>query len=251
MKRSVLLVALAVAMTAPEVVHAQGGPGFLFKRPKIALGVRVGYAVPRMGGELFDYTTDEFIPLGSDTTSSLGFDAPYLGGEIAVRPWDRWDIVLGIGWTRSRSLTEYRRWIDTDNNPIEQETTFEVVSATLGAKYHFQDRGRRIGTLAWVPERLTPFLGTGIGFASYDFIQTGAFLDTSTLEIFGDRLETNGTGFVWYASAGLDVTLFKNALVTAEARYSFSNADVEGSYGGFNDIDLSGLQVMIGLGFQF
>ena len=41
------------------------------------------------------------------------------------------------------------------------------------------------------------------------------------------------------------------ALVTAEARYSFSNADVEGSYGGFNDIDLSGLQVMIGLGFQF
>lgn len=254
-KRGAFVAALAALLTVPTLASAQGGPGFLFKRPTFGLGVRVGYVVPRTGGQLFDYTLDEFIPLGRDTTSSLSFNSPYVGGELSIRPWQRWDVTVGVGWTRSRKLTEYRDFVEeispTEQVPIQQETTFQVVSGTLGAKYYFQDRGRQIGSLAWVPSRLTPYVGAGVGISSYEFRQVGDFVDEVTLEIFSDFLETEATGASVYGSAGLDFALTKNTLVTAEARYSFSNADVRGSYVGFNDIDLTGLQLLLGFGFQF
>jgi hypothetical protein len=250
-KRFALAATLVAVLVAPSLASAQGGPGFLFKRPTFAIGVRAGWVIPRAGGQLLDYTLDEFIPLGADTTTSLSFNSPYIGGEISVRPWDRWDITAGFGWTRSRSRTEYRRWIDDVGDPISQETTLQVVSGTLGAKYYLQSRGRQIGSLAWVPSRLTPYVGAGLGFSSYEFVQVGDFIDESTFDILTDYLETTGYGAVAYGSAGVDLAVTKNALLTAEARYSFSNADVRGSYVGFNDIDLSGLRLMLGLGFQF
>ena len=251
MRQVASVVVMAVILAAPTEASAQGGPGFFFKRPTVSIGVRAGYSVPRTGGEFFDYTLDEFMPSGADTLSSLKFSGPYLGAELAIRPWQRWDIAVGFGWTRSRSLSEYRRWVDSSDNPIEQETTFQVVTGTLGAKYYFQDRGRRVGSLAWVPKRLTPFVGAGIGVASYEFIQAGDFIDTVTLEVLGDYLESSGEGFLAYAGAGANLTLWRSAVLTAEARYSLSNAGVDGGYVGFGDVDLAGLQLMVGMGFQF
>jgi hypothetical protein len=252
MRRSALIAVLAVILTVPTGASAQdGGPGFLFKRPVVSLGIRAGYAVPRAGGELFDFTLDEFIPSGADTLSSLSFDSPYLGGEIAIRPRERWDIAVGFGWSRSRTISEYRWWVDSSDNPIEQETTFQVVTGTVGAKYYFQDRGRSVGTLTWVPRRLTPFVGTGIGVSSYEFLQEGDFLDSKTLEVLPDFLESSGEGFIWYASVGADLVLANHAVLTGEVRYSLSNAGVQGSYVGFGDMDLGGLQLMVGMGFQF
>jgi hypothetical protein len=251
MRISLAVTAFAAVLLAPAVASAQGGSGFLFNRPKVSLSVRGGYALPSTGGELFSFAQDEFIPLGADTLSTLDFDAPYIGGELAFRPWERWDIALGLGWTRTRALTEYRRWIDADDNPIEQETTFQVVYGTLGAKYALTDRGRRISRLAWVPNRFVPWVGGGLGVSSYDFTQVGDFVDTTTLEIFSDALQTDDEGLILYANAGIDVTVAKNALVIAEARYTYSSADVRGSYLLFNDVDVGGLQLMVGLGFQF
>jgi hypothetical protein len=252
MRRSALVVTLLTALAVPTMASAQlGGPGFLFQRPKLSIGVRGGYQVPRAGGDLFTQTLDEFIPRGADTLSSLSFDAPYLGGEISFRPWERWDLAFGIGWTRSRAVSEYRRWVDNLNDPIEQETTFQLITGTLGAKYYLQDRGRRVGRLAWVPNRMAPYVGAGVGVASYEFRQIGDFIDTSTLEVLNDYQETRGEGLLGYGAAGVDFIVARNAIITAEARYTLSNAGVDGSYVGFGNMDLSGLQLMLGLGFQF
>lgn len=246
---------LAAILALPTVASAQGGPGFLFRRPVLSIGFRAGYAVPRAGGDLFDQTLDAFIPSGADTLSSLSFNSPYLGGEVAIRPWTRWDIAASFGWMRSRSISEYRRFVEdisaTESLPIEQETTFQVVTGTVGAKYYLQERGRSVGSLAWVPYRLAPYVGAGIGVSSYRFRQDGDFVDQTTFVISSDYLESSGEGFIWYGSVGADLLLMKNALLTAEARYSFSNAGVAGSYDGFGDIDLAGLQLMIGMGLQF
>jgi len=251
MKGTALVAVLGLMLAAPTASSAQGGPGFLFKRPIVSIGIRAGYAAPRAGGDLFGQTLSDFIASGADTTSSLSFDSPYVGGELAVRPWDRWEVAVGFGWTRSRTLTEYRRWIDSVGNPIEQETTFQVIRGTLGAKYYLQDRGRRVGTLAWVPQRLTPFVGAGVGVSSYEFVQDGDFFDDSTLVITPDYLETTGEGFLWYGSAGADFVLGKHAVLTGEARYSFSNARVSGLFDSYPNIDLAGLQLLVGIGFQF
>ena len=251
MRRNALFALLAVVLTVPAAASAQGGAGFLFKRPVFSLGVRAGYSVPRAGGELFDFTLDEFIPSGADTLSSLSFSSPYLGGELAIRPWERWDIAVAVGWTRKRTLSEYRRWVDSADLPIEQETSFQVVTGTVGAKYYLQDRGRSVGTLAWVPHRWTPFVGAGVGVTSYEFLQEGDFVDTSTLDVFPDYLRSSGEGLLLYGAGGVDLALGKSAVVTGEARYSFSNAKVVNSYVGFADIDLAGLQLLFGLGFHF
>lgn len=251
MKRSVRLVVVLVALAAPTVASGQGGDGYLFNRPRFSATFRAGYAIPTAQGQLFDFATDEFIALGADTLSSLSFDGPYLGGEVSVKPWAHLDIALGIGWTRSRALTEYRRWIDADDNPIVQETTFEVIYGTLGAKYYPLDRGRSVGSLAWVPRRLTPYVGAGLGLSSYRFVQEGDFVDDVTFAIFPDYLESSDEGLILYGGAGVDMTLFKNAIATVEARYSYSSADVQGSYLSFNDVEIGGLQLMVGLGFQF
>jgi hypothetical protein len=255
MKRYAPIAILAVLLAAPAVASAQGGPGFLFKRPSVAIAVRAGYVLPGGGGQLFDYVLDEFIPLGADTLSSWSFDSPYLGGEFAVRPWERWDVVAAVGWTRSRRITEYRDYVEdvspTVSVPIEQETTFEVVTATVGTRYYLQDRGRRVSTLAWVPSRFAPFVGTGVGVSWYSFAQQGDFLDTGTLVISSDYLESRSQGFSWYANGGMDVTLGKNVLLTGELRYSLSKAAVKESYVGFDNIDLGGVHFLVGLGFQF
>jgi hypothetical protein len=254
LRRSVLAAATAWALATPASAFAQGGPGYLFRPPKVALGVRVGYSWPQAGGDLFGFTKDQFIPLGADTLSTLDFGDVYVAGELAIRPWEQWDVVLGFGWTQSEQRTEYRRWeedVGTSRLPIEQMTTLEIITGTLGAEYYFLGRGRRVGRLAWVPRRLMPFLGGGIGFSSYQFEQVGDFVDESTSSIYGDYLKTNGAGFLWYANAGLDVSLGTHVILSGEARYSWSNAGVKGSYVGFDSADLDGFQLMGGLGFQF
>jgi len=79
----------------------------------------------------------------------------------------------------------------------------------------------------------------------------GDFIDTSTLEVLNDVQETKGTGLLGYGAAGVDFIVARNAIITGEARYTLSNANVDGSYVGFGNMDLSGLQLMLGLGFQF
>jgi hypothetical protein len=40
-------------------------------------------------------------------------------------------------------------------------------------------------------------------------------------------------------------------VLTGEARYTRADAAVGGSFDNFNDIDLAGLQFLVGFGFQF
>ncbi|HUP52031.1 MAG TPA: hypothetical protein VM198_06110 [Longimicrobiales bacterium] len=245
MRKTVLLAALVTGLTLPTTVAAQGGPGFLFKNPRVSIGVRTGYQLPRVESDIFAF------PLDSLTLERSDFASPYLGGEIAVRVADRLDVAVGVGWARARSESEYVNWVDQDDNPIEQVTTFQTISGSLGAKYYFVDRGRSIGRFAWVPSRVTPYLGGGIGVVGYEFDQAGDWVDFETLEVFPDRLRTTGAGVAGYLAGGSDVALGKQFVLTAEARYTLANGSVGGPYSGFDKIDLAGLQLLAGLALRW
>lgn len=244
MKRIVLVAAVAACVGAPAAASAQGGPGFLFQRPKVSFAVKGGYSLPNAGSDLFDFSREQF------TLSRGDFASPYLGGELAVRVAPRWDAALNVGWARSRSLSEYRDWVDNNNLPIEQETTFETVTASLGARYYLNDRGRQIGRFAWVPERLSPFVGGGVGLVWYDFTQVGDFVDFQTLDVFPDHLQTEGTAAIVHASAGADLSLGSRVVLTGEGRYQYARDEVRGAFDGFGKIDLSGFQFILGLGIR-
>lgn len=247
MRKSALRLALVAGMSLPAATAAQGGPGFLFESPRVSLGFRTGYQLPRVDSNIFEF------PLDSLTLSQEDFGSPWLGGELAVRANDRLDLAFGVGWARARSRSEYVNWVDLDDQPIEQVTTFETLTWTLGAKLYFTGRGREIGRFVWVPSRLAPYIGGGVGIVDYEFIQEGDFIDfqSPTHDVFYDYLETDGTGFAGYFNAGTDVALGRRAVLTAEARYTLSDGSVNGAYASFDRIDLSGLQLLAGLGVRF
>ena len=255
MKRIALVMASAWTLLLPTLASAQGGPGFLFNRPRVSIGFRMGYTIPMMGSNLFDQSRTDF------TLNRWDFAGPYVGGDLAARVSDRWDVSLTAGWARGSGLSEYRELIEcsvvatpcpTQNQlPIEQETTVQTVSAALGGRFYFTDRGRSVGRFAWVPSRLAPFVGGGVGMMWYDFTQRGDFVDFQTLSIYGDDLHTSGSGASVYASAGADVSIGKQFYLTGEARYNVARAGVRDSYSLYDRMDLSGLQLTTGISLRW
>jgi hypothetical protein len=242
--RPTAIVVAIAAVCAPDV-FAQGGDGYLFSEPKVTIEFESGYAFQRAQSQLFDYAIEDF------TIDRRDFDSPYIGGEIAVRLSERWDIALALGFQKSSIDSEYREFIGTDDLPILQTTEFRQIPAVASLKFYPLDRGRSLGRFAWVPRTLSPFVGAGFGIVSYRFEQSGEFIDFETDDIYVDSFITNRQGPLARAAAGVNVTLGKQFLFTAEGRYSWASADVGGGFQSFDRIDLDGLQLVGGLAIRF
>ncbi len=242
--------ALAIALCASFAVSGSAraqlqGDGFLFKRPSVTLGVRFGYALPRAGSEVFDLTREQL------TVDKSDFNALSFGGEAAVRVTERFDIALDAGFEKSDTRSEFREYVDQNDLPIEQSTTFTRVPITLGAKAYLLDRGRRISRFAWIPRKVSPYVGGGGGLVTYKFEQAGDFVDFDTLEIFSDRFSSSGTSPLAYLAAGVDVSIGPRWLVTTEGRYNWASAGMDRDFVGFDNIDLSGLRAQVGVSIRF
>lgn len=243
--RATVVAFLAVA--APGVVWAQGGDGFLFREPRVTLTLETGYGFQRAQGDVFDYVVDTF------TVGRRDFDSPYVGAELSIRVDDRWDVAFAAGFQSSSTTSEYRDYVGTDGLPIQQVTELRLVPVSAGAKYYLKPRGRSIGRFAWIPEKVVPYVGAGIGVMSYRLEQDGEFIDTSQPDwpIFVDRLETAGSTFLARALAGVDVAVHQRLVLSGEARYNLSRGPAEGDYRGFGDMTLDGLQLAAGIGIRF
>lgn len=240
----IALLALSTALVLPQAAFAQG-PGFLFGQPRASVGVKLGYSFPAVDSELFAYSREQF------TLEKGDFRSSYLGGEVAVRVADRVDLLGEFGWTRSEPASEYRDWEDQNGLPIEQVTAFERKSMIFGARYYLTDRGRSVGQFAWVPRRIAPFVGGGIGVMWHDFVQSGDFIDFQTLEVFQDRIQTSDSSATFDVRGGADFSLSRRVVLSGESRYSFGSAPTGGDYVGFDDLDLSGLTLLLGISFRF
>ena len=226
---------------------AQGnGPGFLFKKPGLQVGVRAGYSVASAGGGVFDRAMEDF------TLRKRDFDSSAWGVELAVRGTERLDFALDVRFSRSETPSESRPYVGVDDLPILQTTTFWRVPVTVGAKYYLRDRGRAVSEFAWVPAKWTPFIGVGAGVNWYQLKQEGDFVDESTpnLDILYLTLKSSGVTPTAHVFAGMDISMSARFLWTLEARYGFGSAET-GSAFAFETIDLSGFQATVGLSARF
>lgn len=245
--RGVFFVVLAAAVALPDEAAAQsGGPGFLFNQPQGRFSIWGGYTIPKAGGGIFDFA-EELLTLDKTDFRSSAWRA-----EVDVRASERFDIALGIGFSRSHTWSEMRDWVDLDDLPIEQTTAFTRVPVTLSLKTYFRDRGRSIGQFAWIPERWSPFVGAGAGLLWYKFSQQGDFVDFETEEVYYDTLGSSGTTPTAHVFAGADVTFGSRFIVSLEGRYSWAGTGMDSFvFEGFGDIDLDGFQMMVGLSLPF
>ena len=238
-----LLTATLPLLPSPTTAQASG-QGFLFKQPTVQLAVHAGYTLARAGGPVLDFARNEL------TLNKRDFDASSWGLELAVRAQERLDIAFDVRFSRSEAGSEMRDWVDQDNLPIQQTTTFVRVPVTVSTKFYLSDRGRAISQFVWIPERWAPFVGAGGGLLWYRFQQKGDFVDIVTLDVVNFTLESSGGTPTGHVFAGVDISLSPRFLWTLEGRYAFGGATT-GSAFNFENLDLSGFQATIGLAVRF
>jgi hypothetical protein len=245
--RTRLILACAAAATVFHAIpsHVAAQEGFLFQRPQGQLTARAGGVLFSAGSQFYDWATDSLSLDRRDFRGpSVAIEAAYLAGPHI-------DIVVGLGWGETERRSEYRYWIGDDDEPIEQRTRLSVVPLTGTVRYRPLPRGRRLSELAWLPARTSPYIGGGAGVTWYRLVQEGEFIDDAFV-IWEDSLESRGSGLAAHAVAGLDHWVTSRIGVNVEARYNIGSAPMDPQrFGGFDDLDLGGLQLAFGLSFRW
>lgn len=244
LRAGVLLAGAALACAAPAA--AQGsGDGFLFREPRGAFQVRGGFDQAFAGGDLFSFVTSELTLRRGD------FGAASLAADLSARLGPRLDVVFSAAVAATSTRSEYRDWVDQDDQPIEQTTTLRRVPLSVSLKWFLRPRGRAIGSFAWVPARTVPYVGAGAGAMYYRFRQRGDFVDfTHGNSVFPDDYTSADFVFAAHAFAGLDVSLGPHFFLTGETRYTWARASLGSDFSGYGRIDLSGLSATAGVGFR-
>jgi len=242
-----LLVVLTAA--APMALFAQTGgergDGFLFRRPVVSFTIRGGYDRPTGGSDIYDFTTTR-LTLGRNDFAALGY-----AFDMGIRLTDRFDLSFSAGEARRSTPSEFRDFIDNNDRPIEQTTTLSRVPLTVGVKYALASPGERIGKLAWIPSRFTPWVGLGGGAMRYRFNQSGDFVDFQTLNVFPRTFRSSGWAPMGYANIGADISLNERFTLTGDVRYSAARAPLTGAFEGFDRIDLSGTAATMGISVRY
>jgi hypothetical protein len=240
---------LAVGVAVPAWGQTGAGDGYLFGQPTMQFTLRGGFSRPGASSDLFTESFDMF------TLKKSSFMAPDVGAEIGIRLAPRLDLTLGAEYAGRSTKSEYRSFYDNNRQPIEQTTTFQRIPLTAGLKAYLAPRGRSIGTLAWIPSAVVPWVGAAAGATKYHFVQEGDFIGSAPagapLPIHSDRLESHGWGFAWQGMGGVDLNMSTRTALTIDARYTRSQASLDGRYfQGYQDLDLSGVSLGFGLTFR-
>lgn len=243
MRPALAAVLLLLVLAAPDPVAAQDG--FLFRPPTFSLTVRATHGALRADGDVYDFMTDE-LTLERGDFAGQGF-----GLEAAIAAHERVDLVLAVSRVQSAQRSEFREYIGADDLPIEQTTKLLRVPATVGLRLYPLGRGRALSAHAWIPARITPYLQGGAGLQWYRLTQEGDFVDYETLNIFPDELRSSGSSVTAQVGGGADYWVTPRIALNADARYGWGSADLDATFPGFSEIDLSGYQASIGLSFRF
>jgi hypothetical protein len=239
-------VGFALAAALPATALAQSaGKGFLFGAPKGAITLRGGWSAARAGGDMFSFTTDQL------TLDRGDFSSPSVGADLAFHAFGQTQIVLSTDYSGMSKRSEFRRYIDNNDDPIEQTTSFRRIPVTLSVKQYLTSAGRSIGKFAWIPSRAALYVGAGGGVQYYRFRQEGDFIDFDNLNVFSDQFSSKGWAPMANVLAGFDYSLSPRFAVTTEGRYVWSHADLSSDFSGFKPIDLSGFATNVGLTIRF
>jgi hypothetical protein len=220
-------------------------PDFLFGPPRGSVSIRSGWLFARTSSDLFDFVRNEL------TIGRNDFNAPVVAVDLGVAASRRVEVVFGFEYARSTIDSEYRRFVDNDRLPITQRTRLHQLNLTTGARVAMLPRGHEVGRLAWIPRRVTPYVGGGGGLLWYRFNQAGDFVDFTDMAVFEASLRSSGWTPSAHAYAGADIKLRPRMFLTAEARYLWAKATLGQDFVGFDRIDLAGGRLTGGVNFLF
>jgi hypothetical protein len=236
-----LISVLGIGLAAPLQAQSAGS-GYLFGAPDVRFSLRAGYAHANAKSDLFDFVIDNL------TLDRSSFSGPSMGGDLSVTVAPRLDLTFSADYSAAVRTSEDRRYSEGANNlPIEQTTSFRRVPLSANAIFYLTPRGRAVGKLAWIPNRVVPWVGAGGGTMWYRFQQEGDFVDYQTLNIFPAKLESSGWAPMVQGLGGVDITLTPRFALTLDGRYMWAKGNLSSDFRSFEEkIDLSGITGSIG-----
>ncbi len=235
------LLAAALALAAAPPLAAQGGgDGYLFHQPSVRIGIRGGYALATAGSDIFDEATQNF------TLDKSAFSSFTAGAELGFRVGARTELGADVGVSNAVRGSEYRHFVDNNDQPIQQRTSFARVPVTMNLRYYLSPPGRAIGKLAWIPSHFVPWVGGGAGVMWYRFRQEGDFFYTSNNRVYNSAVSSDGVSPAVQGMGGVDVSITPAISLTGDARYLWARAPMGGDFRGYQKIDLSGVSMTLG-----
>jgi len=235
------VVAACIGAASRSAEAQEVGRGFLFRQPRASLTLRAGFDRASAQSDIFDDVTDNL------TLDRGDFAGARLGLDLAIRMAPRLDLVVGSGYAGTNERSEFRDFVDNNDLPIEQTTTFQRVPVTAGVTAYLTSRGRSIGRFAYVPARFVPYVGGGIGAMWYRFRQTGDFINFETNDVFSDTFVSSRWTPTAHALAGIELSVGPRIAVTGEGKYEVARTEMSDDFDGFDKIDLSGFSATIGI----
>jgi hypothetical protein len=239
----ILISAFAVPLRAED--SSNGGSDISIQKPRIFVGGHLGLNFPNASSDIFHMVTRELTLEKSDFRQTMG------GFDVGVPFHPHFAAVFSFDYGRTSPYSESRDFVDEFGDPITQKTTFSLMPITGTLRFYPRKMGETVGSYAYVPTRVLPYVGGGFGVVHYDFEQTGSFVDRETLNIFSASFESDGTPWTTHVVTGVDIGLSSRIFANVEARYSWAEADLSEDFIGFEPIDLSGLRVVAGIYFRF
>ncbi len=234
---------LAVISTSS---HAQGsGDGFLFQVPTTRILLNAGFAQPRAKSDIYDLFIDEL------TLSRSSFSQGVIGASLITRVAPRLEVGVSVDYNGRSVGSESRDFEGEDDLPILQTTALHRVPVLATARFSLLSPGRAVGRFAWIPRRVVPFVGGGVGAVWYRLTQEGEFVDSETLDIFEDTFESSGWSLGARGAAGADFAITPRFGLTGEGRYLWAKGPMSNDFSTFNKIDLSGYDASIGIYVRF
>ena len=119
-RRSIVLAPLGLAASllgvSPAGAQTQGD-GFLFRTPVGSFAIRAGFSQASAGSDIYSFVTDE-LTLGRSDFSGISY-----GADLAFTLLPHLDLVLGGTYSGSSAESEFRRFVDNIDRPIEQTTS--------------------------------------------------------------------------------------------------------------------------------
>lgn len=233
----------AAAQQPPPAISRT--PDFLLGAPKVRLGLRGAWVMPRAGGDLFSFVGDQLTFEPSDLRTRG------VVTDLAIALASRVDLVTGVERSTRSTGSEYRQFVASNGQPITQTTRLAQTGVTLGLRYLPLGSGRRISRLAFIPRRVTPYAGAGVSATRYTFSQRGQFVDFTDRSIFTDAFASDGWAFGPYAQGGVELQVWKRLYVAVDGRYGWLHGALDQDFSGFDGIDLAGFRASTGIGIAF
>jgi hypothetical protein len=243
---SVAATGACLLLTAAPAYAQGSGDGFLFRPPSGAVEIRTGFDFASAGSQVFSsFVTKDF------TVDRRDFSSPPFVFDVTYRVAPRLQAVFGVSVAHVSIASEYRGFLDNNDQPIEQTTTFQRVPLTASLRYYLVDTGRPVGRFAWIPKRYAPYVGAGGGVMWYRLRLQGDFIDFNTLNVSPDLLQSDGWAPTVHAFAGTEISLSPRFAVSVEGRYQWARATLSSDFVGFDRIDLSGFALTSGLVIRY